>query len=119
MKRLNTVLFLAAVGLAVGVLTGWASNEYRYVVEQDPTTYIHKDRKTLPIALEQDFCFYAGVKYRHGEMIYQPKIDITQICVIDEENRWLTLPRTQHIAEWNGAIRKNAVPPVAQDACKD
>ncbi len=91
MKRLNVVLFLAAIGATVGVLAGWASNEFRYYLEYDSVTGRYGARQILPVVRQQESCLFASVEYRHGDMIYQPVLKVTQICVIDEKARWVTV----------------------------
>jgi hypothetical protein len=92
-RKLNVVLLLAAIGFSLGVTAGWASKEFRYYLEQDPVTGQYAERKMLPVVREQEFCLFASVEYRHGEMIYQPGLKITQIYVIDETARWVTVKR--------------------------
>lgn len=96
MKQLSMLLVIAMVGLAVGVLAGWTDNNYRYRVAQGEQ-YEVLPRQALPITREQDFCLYADVKYRHGELIYLTTLDMTQICVIDEKARWAVVPKRDQI----------------------
>jgi hypothetical protein len=91
MKQMSLLLAIALVGLAVGLLAGWSSNNYRYRVSQDEL-FRPLPRTALPVAPKQDFCLYAGEKYRHGEMIRLEKMKVTQICVVDESVRWATIP---------------------------
>jgi hypothetical protein len=92
MKQLGLLLAIALVGLTVGVLAGWTNSTYRYSVAQNDR-YQVLPRQALPIVPAQNFCLYADVRYRHGEMIYLSSMDMTQICVVDEKARWSVVPK--------------------------
>jgi hypothetical protein len=92
MKQLTLILLIAVVGLCAGMLAGWSNIGYRYFISGEVEQIGKEVRQVMPIARGQDFCYFASVKYFHGEMLHQTKPRITQICVIDENARWVTVP---------------------------